>query len=107
MKNSLVLTLVALLIACSDQEQVISKQQLDRGKEIYLDNCAICHGVEGDGIGVALPALGSRPKPILFWELHYDEVLLKSFIESSPDHPIFPNTLEYEAILIHAKNIES
>ena len=106
MKNSLVLTLVVLLMACSDQEQVMSKEQLNRGKEIYLDSCAVCHGVNGDGEGIALPALKVKPQLIYFWKSQYDEISLKAFIENSPDHPVFPNELKYDVLMLYSKSIE-
>lgn len=99
MKNSLVLTLVALLIACSDQEQVISREQLDRGKEIYLDACAICHGVNGEGKGIALPALTTKPKSILLWSDDYNTESFKSYVTNSREHPVFHSNFDYQAVL--------
>ena len=105
MKNSLVLTLLALLIACSDQEQVISKQQLDIGKEIYLDACAVCHGVNGEGKGIALPALATKPKSILLWGEDYNAESFKSYVANSGVHPVFQGNFDYQAVFLFSESI--
>ena len=106
MKNSLVLTLVALLIACSDQEQVMSREQLNRGKEIYLDSCAVCHGINGDGEGIALPALNTKPKSILLWSKGYDVESFRSYVANSTEHPVFQSEFDYQAVFIFSGTIK-
>jgi mono/diheme cytochrome c family protein len=100
MKNSLVVTLFVLLIACSDQEQAMSKQVLDRGMEIYLDACAVCHGINGNGEGVALPALNTKPKSISMWSEKYDIESFVFYVTHSTEHPAFNSNFDYEAIFI-------
>lgn len=39
----------------------ITPQNLLRGREIYMQRCVGCHGVKGDGAGVALPFLNPAP----------------------------------------------
>jgi cytochrome c oxidase cbb3-type subunit 2 len=35
---------------------------LELGRQVYEENCAICHGAEGDGRGHAAPHFASRPR---------------------------------------------
>ena len=41
----------------------------ERGRKIYVANCAACHGVNGDGKGPAAGAL--KPRPTDFLDLKY------------------------------------
>ena len=41
---------------------------IQKGKEIYEKKCALCHGVKGDGKGLA--SEGLNPKPANFGEHH-------------------------------------
>ena len=45
-----------------------TKASIQKGKEIYDKKCALCHGVEGDGKGLA--GGGLNPKPTNFKESH-------------------------------------
>jgi cytochrome c553 len=99
MRNSFILTIVTLLIACSDQEQAISEKQLSLGKDVYHDNCAICHGVKGEGDGIALPALTSKPKSILLWNEDYNVESLRLYVKNSTKHPDFRGNLDYQSVL--------
>jgi cytochrome c553 len=101
-KKAIVLSI--LLAACSQQKEAVSKVDVHKGKEIYLEACAICHGVHGDGSGVAAPALRLKPKSISLWTENYDTFKLKSFIEGSVDHPRFHSAFDYRAVLIYSKS---
>ena len=37
---------------------------VDKGKDLFNNNCTVCHGINGDGKGPAAPAL--KPKPTNF-----------------------------------------
>lgn len=39
----------------------VTQQNLLRGREIFVERCVGCHGVQGDGAGVALPYLNPPP----------------------------------------------
>ena len=41
----------------------VTRDNLLRGKEVYLDRCVGCHGVKGDGKGPAAPFLSPTPLP--------------------------------------------
>ena len=60
------------LLACDGREQVergaeVPRAQLAspearvRGRAIFLDKCALCHGVDADGRGVRTQGLSGRP----------------------------------------------
>jgi mono/diheme cytochrome c family protein len=41
-----------------------SAESIARGRELFQKNCAVCHGAEGRGDGVAAAALPQRPKDL-------------------------------------------
>lgn len=53
----------AMIQAASAQGIVRASQEaLLRGREVYRANCAVCHGVSGDGNGMAAHMFGARPR---------------------------------------------
>jgi cytochrome c oxidase cbb3-type subunit I/II len=47
-------------------------KKLERGKEIYLNNCVACHGVNGDGRGPAAAAIpGAKPRNFVEGKFKY------------------------------------
>jgi mono/diheme cytochrome c family protein len=68
--------------------QYVSAQTLNKGKQIYAEYCMACHGVDGDGNGVA--AKGLQPPPrnfklgiikfgnVVSGELPHDEAIYKA-----------------------------
>lgn len=50
----------------------ITKESLERGKEIFEKKCATCHGAKGDGKGPMAARLS--PKPTNFHEHHQMEM---------------------------------
>jgi mono/diheme cytochrome c family protein len=38
-----------------------SKEQVARGRKLFLSHCASCHGVDGSGDGAVAPALKQQP----------------------------------------------
>lgn len=32
------------------------------GQKVYIENCAVCHGTKGDGLGVSAPSIYPRPR---------------------------------------------
>jgi len=49
-----------------------TQQSLARGKELYLQHCAACHGKEGKGDGPA--AAGMNPPPANFLDLDHSAI---------------------------------
>lgn len=61
---------LVLLLGVVQFDRCIANESLSKaeyGKKIYLDNCVSCHGIHGDGKGVAARAI-SGPKPRNFIE---------------------------------------
>jgi cytochrome c551 len=44
-------------VACQSKEEITHEQYLIRGEEIYLKNCANCHGKDGKGLSELYPPL--------------------------------------------------
>ncbi|MDE0206165.1 MAG: c-type cytochrome, partial [Candidatus Tectomicrobia bacterium] len=53
--------LVALLGAAPVYAQP-TEADLEAGEQVYLQRCAHCHGVEGDGIGASTEVVYPRPR---------------------------------------------
>ena len=53
------------------RELLESSQARSRGRDLYLQHCALCHGIEADGRGVR-QNLSSRPRSFLdpAWRKH-------------------------------------
>jgi cytochrome c oxidase cbb3-type subunit I/II len=49
-------------VGAAERESSSSRQTLLLGQEIYQVNCAVCHGVAGDGNGPAASAFAIRPR---------------------------------------------
>jgi len=43
------------------EARLASAEARQRGRAIFLEHCAICHGVDADGNGVRRPSLSSPP----------------------------------------------
>jgi len=50
----------------------VTKVSIQKGKEIYKNKCALCHGIKGDGKGPA--SAGLNPKPTNFIESHEEKM---------------------------------
>ncbi len=50
----------------------------DHGRALYLQNCALCHGVRGDGRGVRREGLSSSPRDFTdaTWQKRYSALLI-------------------------------
>jgi mono/diheme cytochrome c family protein len=46
------------------QGSASAADNVDKGKDLYNNNCKVCHGINGDGKGQAAP--GFKPKPTNF-----------------------------------------
>jgi mono/diheme cytochrome c family protein len=44
------------------QERLASSEARERGRALYLEHCALCHGIKADGQGVRREGLSSRPR---------------------------------------------
>jgi cytochrome c5 len=42
-----------------------TKEVFDRGRQVYLNHCSVCHGVTGNGIGTLTSAYGAKPANLL------------------------------------------
>ena len=53
----------------------IDKDSIDRGRAVYLDSCAVCHGATGAGIPPAFPAMTGSAVATGPIETHLDIIL--------------------------------
>ena len=91
-------TLTAALVGCEPSDfregvamaggKYVSAQTLNKGKQIYAEYCMACHGVDGDGNGVAAKGLQTPPRnftlgiikfgDVAAGELPHDEAVYKT-----------------------------
>ena len=59
----LIALLTNLIFSCKEKEETISTSSNSHpGQEIYLSNCATCHGKTGKGDGIARAALNPKSR---------------------------------------------
>ena len=56
------LATIVVLVAMPAAPAPGQARDLSLGRRVYADNCAICHGVDGDGRGHAAPHFSSLPR---------------------------------------------
>jgi mono/diheme cytochrome c family protein len=60
--------------------QVIGQQGAPAGEPLYRAYCAICHGEQGDGKGIAAPSFGGKVADFTspdFWKIYDDGKIMK------------------------------
>jgi len=56
--NSLsLLSIVAIIVSCQNQETIDLQNYMSNGKDIYKAKCQNCHGENGEGLGQLAPPL--------------------------------------------------
>ncbi|KLT66884.1 cytochrome c [Pedobacter sp. BMA] len=56
--NSLsLLSILAIVISCQNQETIDLQNYMSNGKDIYIARCQNCHGKNGEGLGELAPPL--------------------------------------------------
>jgi len=62
------------------------------GKELYLDHCAVCHGVYGKGNGPAAPALKTAPPDLMLLAKNnggkFPSMHVVNVLDSNPGGPV-------------------
>ena len=62
------------------------------GKELYLDHCAVCHGVSGKGDGPAAPALKTAPRDLTLLAKNnggkFPSMHVVNVLDSNPGGPV-------------------
>ncbi|WP_316803431.1 cytochrome c [Pedobacter nototheniae] len=52
-----ILSVVAIMISCQNQQQIDLQNYMSNGKDIYVAKCQNCHGETGEGLGQLAPPL--------------------------------------------------
>ncbi|KQR67412.1 cytochrome c [Pedobacter sp. Leaf176] len=55
--SSLLLSVIAVIISCQNQETIDLHNYMSNGKDIYKAKCQNCHGENGEGLGQLAPPL--------------------------------------------------
>ena len=111
----LLLVYVGLLGSCTKKDfrediivaggKYVSAATLNKGKEIYTEYCMACHGVKGDGRGVASKGMKVPPRDFrlglikfgdtLVGELPHDEAIFKTLKEGLEGTAMLPWDLSH------------
>lgn len=70
----------------------ISIAEVDKGKQLYISKCQLCHGVKGDGKGRAAAYLGSKPADFTdpkFWEKQDEKKVAEAIENGKGEMPSF------------------
>lgn len=82
-------TLALLLLGFLFIASSAAADDVARGRELYLRNCASCHGVKGDGQGPVAPALKTPPADLRLLSHRYGDPLpedqIARFIDGRAD----------------------
>jgi mono/diheme cytochrome c family protein len=70
----------ALLVACT-QTDLTAPSSVQRGKTIFLKECAQCHGRSGDGAGAASLGLGGPPPDLTGLTARNDGAFPRAFVQ--------------------------
>ena len=77
------------------------------GGKLYRDYCALCHGEQGDGRGIAAPSMGRKLndfRSTAFWSDRSDKKLIQVILKGQgrmPAQPVSPD--EAKAIVEYMK----
>jgi mono/diheme cytochrome c family protein len=56
-KSIFLLSVLAIVISCQNQQQIDFQNYMSNGKDIYKTKCQNCHGENGEGLGQLAPPL--------------------------------------------------
>jgi mono/diheme cytochrome c family protein len=85
----------------------IGQQGEPAGQKLYKDYCALCHGEQGDGRGIAAPSMGRKLNDFgssAFWSDRSDKKLIQVILKGQgrmPAQPVSPD--EAKVILEYMK----
>jgi len=86
----------------------IGQQGEPAGQKLYRDYCALCHGEQGDGRGIAAPSMGRKLNDFgssAFWSDRSDNKLIQVILKGQgrmPAQPVSPE--EAKAIVEYMKS---
>lgn len=73
-----------MLSACAPEAEMVRVDAV-LGKQLYGDNCAVCHGADGNGAGPASLGLGAPPPSLLFLSANNGGVFPRDYVLSTID----------------------
>ena len=82
MKQKIIYALLMLLFGLMFlSDLTTASEKSDNGKDLYSNNCQICHGMKGDGKGPAASALNPKPTDFTkpdFWKNDTEKKITES-----------------------------
>lgn len=106
MKNNLLFIAIAAfgIVACSGnesqrQEQVKFEQYMIAGKQLYMQNCSMCHQKNGEGLARLYPPLDKSD----YMQNHLEEVIC--LIKYGTEAPLTVNGILYTQPMPGVRNI--
>ncbi len=92
MKQKIIYALLMLFFGLMFLSDLITaSEKNDNGKDLYSNNCQICHGVNGDGKGPAAVAFHPAPTAFApeFWKKDTKRVITDSIMHGRGKMPAF------------------
>jgi mono/diheme cytochrome c family protein len=112
-KSIFLLSVVAIIISCQNQQQIDFQNYMSNGKDIYKTKCQNCHGENGEGLGQLAPPLSyyiflNKIMSSLSWIIKNgaNETLLIHGKEYKEKMPAFPELADIDVaqVMVYVTN---
>jgi mono/diheme cytochrome c family protein len=85
MLRSILIATTAVSIQACTPDQDSTRVDTMRGKQLFTENCAVCHGTDANGAGIASLGLGAPPPGLLTLSAKNDGVFPRDHVLSTID----------------------
>jgi len=107
------LSVIAVIISCQNQETIDLQNYMSNGKDIYKAKCQNCHGENGEGLGELAPPLtdsvflkGNKDRLACIMKNGLNETLVVHGKEYKEKMPAFPELADIDVaqVMVYVTN---